>query len=69
MVSRGNCLFLVPMDDENLVEAVRFFPYLWLVSSKSYKDLRAKENAWKEVASKVSTHESYYLKLDSLITI
>ena len=33
------------MDDEQLVEAVRSFPCLWLLSSKSYRDLRAKENA------------------------
>ena len=46
------------MDDEKLVEAVRSFPCLWQVSLKSYKDLRAKENAWKEVASMVSAHES-----------
>ena len=43
------------MDDEKLVEAVHSFPCLWQVSSKSYKDLRAKENAWK-VASMVSAH-------------
>lgn len=41
------------MADEKLVEAVRDFPCLWQVSSQSYKDLRAKENALKEVASKV----------------
>ena len=46
------------MDDEKLVEAVRSFLNLWQVSSKSYKDLRAKENAWKEVASMVSAYES-----------
>ena len=57
------------MDDEKFVEALRSFLCLWLVSSKSYKDLRAKENAWKEVASKVSTHESYYLKPDSLAKV
>ena len=27
------------MDDEKLVQAVRSFPSLWQVSSKSYKDL------------------------------
>ena len=46
------------MDDEKLVEAVRSFPSLWQVSSKSYKDLGANENAWKEVASMVSAYES-----------
>ena len=39
--------------EEKLTEAVRGFPCLWQVSSRAYKDLRAKENAWKEVASKV----------------
>ena len=38
------------MDDEKLIEAVRTFPCLWRVSSKAYKDKRAKENAWKETA-------------------
>ena len=41
------------MDEEALVEAVRSFPCLWQSSSKKYKDLRAKENAWKEVAKEV----------------
>ena len=40
--------------EEKLIEAVRDFPCLWQVSSRAYKDLRAKENAWKVVASKVS---------------
>ena len=42
------------MEDEKLIEAVREFPCLWRVSSRAYKDARAKENAWKEVA-KVGT--------------
>ena len=41
------------MDDEKLVESVREFECLWKVGCKSYKDVRAKENAWKEVANKV----------------
>ena len=40
-------------DDETLIEAVREFECLWRVRSKEYKDLRAKENAWKSVAEKV----------------
>lgn len=40
-------------DDEALIEAVRGFDCLWKVKSKAYKDLRAKENAWKVVAEKV----------------
>ena len=45
------------MDDERLVEA---FACLWKVVCKCYKDLRAKENAWKEVAGKVSVYVVYY---------
>ena len=40
-------------DDESLIEAVRSFECLRKVRSKAYKDLRAKENAWK-VADEVS---------------
>ena len=42
------------MADENVIEAARCFPCLWQVSSKCYKDARARENAWKEVASQVT---------------
>ena len=38
------------MDDEKLIESVREYPCLWRVCSKAYKDIQAKENAWKEVA-------------------
>ena len=38
------------MEDEKLIESVREYPCLWRVCSKAYKDIRAKENAWKEVA-------------------
>ena len=41
------------MDEEALVEAVHLYPYLLQMSCKKYKDLRAKENAWKEVALQV----------------
>ena len=41
------------MDDEKLVDAVRYYPCIWQVNSRMYKDITAKENAWKEVASKV----------------
>ena len=40
--------------EEKLIEAVHGFPCLWQISSRAYKDLRAKENAWKEVALMVS---------------
>ena len=41
------------MDEEKLIEAVRSCPCLWQVTSKGYKDIIAKENAWKEVAVQV----------------
>ena len=41
------------MVDEKPIKAVCCFPYLWQASNKSYKDARAKENTWKEVASQV----------------
>ena len=45
------------MDEEKLIEAVRSFPSLWKVTMKSYKDVKAKENAWKEVAIRVSYYK------------
>ena len=32
------------MDEEKLIEAVHGFPCLWKVSSRGYKDIRAREN-------------------------
>lgn len=42
------------MADEALIEAVRSYSCFWQTGSKEYKDIKAKENAWKEVATKVS---------------
>ena len=42
------------MADEKLIKVVRCFPCLWQVSSKSYKDVRTRENTWKEVASQIT---------------
>ena len=39
---------------EDFVEAVRQFTCLWDVSCKSFKDVNAKENAWKAIAQKVT---------------
>lgn len=47
--------------EEKLIEAVRCFPCLWQVAAKAYRDQRAKENAWKEVANKVKLHGKYGL--------
>ena len=36
------------MDDEKLVDAVRYYPCIWQVNSRMYiKDITAKENACK----------------------
>ena len=40
---------------EGFIEAVREFPCLWNVTSKSFKDVHAKENAWKAIAEKVNS--------------
>ena len=49
-ISITTCL----MADKKLIKVVRCFPCLWQVSSKSYKDVRTRENAWKEVASQIT---------------
>ena len=41
--------------EEKLIESVRDFPCLWQTGSKSYRDLRARENSWKEVSGRVSS--------------
>ena len=47
--------------EERLIEAVREFNCLWEVSSRSFKDVKAKENTWKEVATKVR-HKRQFTK-------
>ena len=42
------------MDEERLIEEVRKFSCLWDVSTKAYRDSKAKENAWKVVANEVN---------------
>ena len=41
------------IDQVQLIEAVRSFPCLWEISSRDYKDTRARDNAWKSVAEVV----------------
>ena len=41
------------MDKAKLIDAVRESPCLWRVSDSSYKDFKAKDSAWKEVANQV----------------
>ena len=49
--------------EEILIEAVRDLPCLWKVNCKEYRDTRAKENAWKQVATKVTK----YLKMAMIV--
>ncbi len=42
------------MGDEKLIEAVRTFPCLWNTTSATFRDVKAKDAAWKQVASQVS---------------
>lgn len=39
--------------DEKLIEVVKRFPCLWETHSKAFRDLVAKDNAWKVVSSEV----------------
>ena len=41
------------MAEQKLIDYVRYFPCLWQVSSCSYSDARARENAWKQNSSQV----------------
>ena len=50
---------------EKLIEAVRKYPCIWDMSSKSYKDSKAKENAWTQVSNEVL----YRLKQFSCIAL
>ena len=56
---RGQNIF--KMNEEKLIEAVRDFPCLWQVSSRCYRDAKAKENAWKKVSSQVNIY-IYHIK-------
>jgi hypothetical protein len=39
--------------DEKLIEGVKRYPCLWEIHNKSFRDLAAKESAWKIVAQEV----------------
>ena len=43
------------IDYEALINVFRRYHCLWQASSKSYKNARAREKAWKKVAEEVST--------------
>ena len=57
------------MDEEKLIESVRGFPCLWQVSAKSYKDIKAKENAWKVVCSEVRRLSTYVNYIYNVVLI
>lgn len=40
----------VKFGDELLIDLVRSHPYLYDKSTKDYKDIKLKDNAWKEMA-------------------
>ena len=42
------------MSDQKLIEAVRSHSCLWQTSSKHYKDVKAKENSWREVLRRLA---------------
>ena len=44
--------------EEKLIEAVRSFPCLWQTTLKGYRDIKARENAWKEVALQVKHYKT-----------
>ena len=60
------------IDKRKLIAAVYLFPCLWKTTDRDYKDLKAREHAWKEVASQVrspfklgsSTYRSVFESLD-----
>ena len=41
--------------DEKLIEMVKRYPCLWQIHSKCFRDLSAKETAWKIVSDEVET--------------
>ncbi len=43
------------IDKRKLIEAIEGFPCLWALKDKDYKDAKAREEAWKEVASQVKS--------------
>ncbi len=45
------------IDKRKLIEAIEGIPCLWALKDKDYKDAKAREEAWKEVASQVKLLE------------
>ena len=56
---------MIDDDDEKLIEAVRLYPCLWQVSSRSYNDVIAKTNALKMIAEQVIQNCVYGLCMRS----
>ena len=57
--------------DERLIESIQRFPCLWEIHSKSFRDLVAKENAWKVVSTEVRPRvvklQSFYVRSAHLV--
>ena len=52
---------------ETLIEPMERFECLWNVSSKSFKDNKAKENAWKAVAKEVRNANKFVERVGETI--
>ncbi|XP_064398343.1 transcription factor Adf-1-like isoform X4 [Halichondria panicea] len=46
------------IDKRKLIEAIEGIPCLWALKDKDYKDAKAREEAWKEVASQMGNAEA-----------
>ena len=53
---------------ESLVEAVRSYPCLWMTTCKGYRDIKARENAWKVVAAQVHV-QMYFVAKQTVDTL
>ena len=53
-----SCSGAIMVVEEKLIEAVRSFPCLWQTTLKSYRDIKARENAWKAVALQMKYYKT-----------
>jgi len=47
------------MEDEKLIEAIKTYQCLWNTSATSYRDVKAKDMAWNQVATQVRANYVY----------
>lgn len=41
------------MNEEQLINTIRNYPFLYLMSDKNYHNQQMKENAWEEISSEM----------------